>query len=113
MAGRYDFTIKQGSTFSMGIDWKHGEEPVDLTGYTARMQIRYDNHSGSVAVDLTTENGGIEIDSVTNKILIYISAEQTSKIQAKECVYDLEMVDGYFVERIIEGKVRISPEVTK
>ena len=37
-----NLTIYQGSTFMQEFQWKTGNPavPVDLTGYTARMQIR-------------------------------------------------------------------------
>lgn len=113
MAGRYDFTIKQGSTFGMVVKWIEGKLPTNLEGYSARMQIRYNNHFGSIASDLTVDNGGIEVDLFNQHIKIYISAEDTAKIKPIPCVYDLEVVKGDWVERILEGKISISPEVTR
>lgn len=125
MSGRYDFTIKQGSTFSMSINWKTKSGDVDLAGYRGRMQIRYNNLNGNVACDLNTENGGIQIDVFNNQIIIYITAEQTSNINIVPCVYDLEMYKiesmdapvgtpySEYVDRILEGKIKISGEVTR
>lgn len=113
MSGRYDFTIKQGSTFSMAVTWKTKNGPVDLAGYTGRMQVRYGNAKGGLAVDLTTDNGGVQIDMFNKQIKIFISAEETANIRATPCVYDLEVVKDDYVERLIEGKIRISEEVTK
>ena len=40
-AAQYDILIEQGATFSRTFVWKDSSEvAVDLTGYTARMQIR-------------------------------------------------------------------------
>lgn len=113
MSGRYDFTIKQGSTFSMSVNWKTKSGDVDLAGYRGRMQIRYNNINGDVACDLNTENGGVQIDVFNNQIIIFISAELTSKIDVIPCVYDLEMVDDDYVDRILEGRIKISGEVTR
>ena len=113
MAGRYDFTIKQGSTFSMSVSLKEGESPFNLTDYTGRMQIRYNDHNGAVAADLNVDNGGIVVDVANNQIVIHISAEDTAKIDPLKCLYDLEIVQDDYVERILEGIIRVSPEVTK
>ena len=125
MSGRYDFTINQGSTFSMAVKWKTKTGDVDLAGYRGRMQIRYNNANGEIACDLNTENDGIQINMFTSEVVIYISSEKTSKIRALPCVYDLEMykIEGTdapfgtpyseYVERLLEGKIHISEEVTK
>lgn len=113
MAGRYDFTIKQGSTFIMAIKCKTKSGYIDLSNYSGRMQIRYNNINGEVACDLNTENGGIQIDVFNNQIIIFISAELTSKINVVPCVYDLEIVDDDYVDRILEGRIKISGEVTR
>ena len=40
-AGLYDITIEQGATFQMNLTWKDSTgSPVNITGYTARMQVR-------------------------------------------------------------------------
>ncbi len=113
MSGRYDFIIKQGSTFSTSIKWRTKSGDVDLIGYRGRMQIRYNNINGEVACDLNTENGGVQIDVFNNQIIIYITAEQTSNINVVPCVYDLEMVNDDYVDRILEGRIKISGEVTR
>ena len=39
-AGKYSFTIEQGSTVDFEIAYKDSNsDPIDLTSYTARMQI--------------------------------------------------------------------------
>ena len=41
MAAVYDITIEQGATFRLSLVWKDSSNvPVNLTGYTARMQVR-------------------------------------------------------------------------
>ena len=40
-AGIYNFIIEQGTTVNFRIDYRDSEgNPVDLTGYEGRMQIR-------------------------------------------------------------------------
>ena len=114
MAGKYNFTIEQGTTFAFSVSWKDDTDAlIDLTGYTARMQLRYGSNTGTVAIELTTENLGIDIDVLSSTITINITAVETSELEIKPCVYDLEMVKGENVTRLLEGKVKISGEVTK
>lgn len=114
MAGRYDFTLKQGSTHTLDITWKDGDGlPIDLTGYTARMAIRRDNVNGSVVSEFTTENDGIAIEPLTGKVKVDINAIESDKADTKKCVYDLEMVFDDYVERILEGTIRVSLSVTR
>lgn len=112
-----DLTIYQGSTFSQTFQWKTGNPstPVDLTGYTARMQIRERIISPTAIISLTTENGGIVFtDSVNGQFKIEMSAETTASFSFKNGVYDIEFVSpSGFVRRLFEGSVTLSPEVTR
>lgn len=115
-AFKFRLEIDQGATFRRRFVWKTGTPPVpvDLTGCTARMQIRPDITSDEVLVELTTENGGITLGDADGTIDLYISAEDTAKVEAAIGVYDLELVtaDGD-VDRVLSGTVTISPEVTR
>lgn len=114
MAGKYNFKIEQGTTFSFSIVWKDSDGGlIPLTDYTSRMQLRYGSYTGEIAIELTTENGGITINIGTSQVTVSISAIQSALLELKPCVYDLEMVNGDVVTRLIEGKVRIVPEVTR
>lgn len=112
-----DLTIYQGSTFSQKFQWKTGtpSTPVNLTGYSARMQIREKLSSPTPVITLTTENGGIVFTDAENGYFsIEISATDTAAFRFKSAVYDLEFVyPSGFVRRLIEGSVTLSPEVTR
>jgi hypothetical protein len=44
---------------------------------------------------------------------IFISATSSSALDFTEAVYDLEITSGSIVTRILEGKVKLSKEVTR
>lgn len=111
--GKYNIVCPQGATFSQQLTWIIGETPVDLTGYTARMQVREKHTSTIYNLNLTTENGGITLGGDEGTILITIDANDTGDLVAKEYVYDLELDSGGEVTRIIEGKFIVTPEVTR
>ena len=113
-SGKCNFTIKQGATFRKPFQWNAGGSPVDMTGWTARMQIRPEVDSEIVIADLTTENGGITIEPLEGKINLYLSDVETSAFGFESAVYDIELVDqSGDVHRDIEGKIKLSPEVTR
>jgi len=111
--GKYNMVCPQGATFSKRLTWTIGEVPVDLTGYTAKMQARDKPSSKCDPIfDITTENGGISVDDEGN-IDLLINANLTTLFVPKEYVYDLELNSGTQIYRIIEGKFIVTPEVTK
>lgn len=116
MAGKQNLKIEQGATFRQMFTWKAGKPavPVDLTGCTARMQIRADVTAAVPYVSLTTENNGITLGGAAGTILILISATDTALMSWTSGVYDLEIQFGDgTVRRLVEGRVQVSPEVTR
>lgn len=111
--GKYNMLCPQGATFSKQLSYAIDSEPVNLTTYSARMQVREKHTSKTSVISLTTENGGISIEGLQGTIGLYISDVVTSLLVAKEYVYDLELVSGSNVYRIIEGKFIVTPEVTR
>ena len=110
-------SVDQGATFIWPITYLNTDKsPVDLSGYTARMQIRQTaESSGSAIVDLTTSNGGISIYGTIGLINVIISETQTSSFPAPFCgVYDLLVYStGGISEKLLYGPVSINPVVTK
>lgn len=114
----FDFTIYQGST--LRLSWEIVQAgtttPIDLTGYTARMQARAKLADTDTILDLTTENGGITITVVPEKttIAIYADAATTAAIPVTKGVYDMELVDtSGDVYRLMHGTIAVSREVTR
>ena len=90
------------------------DNPVDLTGFTARLTIK-NRVGGSVLYTLTTENGGIVIDAAAKLVTLNISAVDTALMAFTTGVYDLEMVSGAtpaVVTALLSGRVTVSKEVT-
>lgn len=88
--------------------------PLDLTGYTARMQVRPSVGSATVLIDLSTDAGGIVIDAANGIIERRLEASATAALTWSLGVYDLELTapDGFTV-RLATGRVTVSPEVTR
>lgn len=112
--GKYNIICPQGSTLDQQLTYSIDDVDVDLTGYTARMQVREKHTSTSTTLSLTNSNGGIVLGGAAGTIKIVVTAAQSSELTAKEYVYDLELVSSSGnVTRLIEGKFIVTPEVTR
>lgn len=121
-AGTYDFTIEQGTTFDLKLEWTDSEDvPVDLTGYSARMQVRETKASVTKLAEFKTDDDTITLDD-NGEIHILASDTVTSAWDwpvpsgqvNPQGVYDLELESaGGVVTRLIEGTITLSPEVTR
>lgn len=117
---QYDLTIVRGETWQRVFAWTTGVPamPVDLTGWTARMQIRQDwlapgLPSGSALVSLTTENGAITLGGAAGTVEAIIDATTTSSLVIDDGVYDLELISpSGRVTKLLRGDVRVLPEAT-
>lgn len=114
-AAVYDLFIEQGATFVKTITWKDSAgDPVNLTGYTARMQFRSSVNSSTVLATATTENGRITLGGAAGTIDIEFDEAYTTSFQFVSAVYDLELESATgFVTRLLEGGVEVSKEVTR
>lgn len=114
-AGYLDLYIEQGATYDQPFVWKDGNgNPVNITGYTARMQIRKSVSATSVIIELTTENGRITLGGAAGTIDLLIDADDTAALEQFAGVYDLELESNTgFVTRLLEGQVTVSKEVTR
>lgn len=114
-AATYNFELEQGVTRTIPFVWKDSTgSPIDLLGYTARMQIRMNKSSSQVMLELTTENGGIVLGGLAGSVTLEFTEESTSKL-TRGGVYDLELVnsDGTTVIRLVEGTITLSKGVTR
>ncbi len=100
------------STYTSGGVLEYNQ-PVSLSGYTARMQIREKLESTTALHSLTTENGGILLDTTLQTITLLIPDETTQTFTFKAAVYDLEMISGGEVTQLATGSVSLIKEVTR
>ena len=114
MSNNYTININAGSSLVLPIEWKdQSGAAYNMSGYTARMQIRRNINSPDYQIELTTENGRIQfINAAAGTFKLFISASDTAGLQ--NGVYDLEVEDSSgVVTRLLEGQVNVSKEVTR
>lgn len=114
----YDIKIEQGSTYTLSIEILNmlpdsTETIRDLTGYTVRCQFRPNYTSSNILYDLSTE-GSISIISPLEGIIeMNIPAVDTQEFKFTTAKYDVEIELDGVVTRIIEGDVKVYPNVTR
>lgn len=113
-AGEYDITIEQGSGFSLSLTYEAPEGSlVDFTGSTACLQVREKYSSPDTLIELTTENGGIELGS-DGSVELSMPAADTAELNFSRGVYDLEIIPpGGEPYKIIKGSVFLKREATR
>lgn len=110
--GWLDLDCYQGASFDYTLTWKTNGTAVNLTGYSARMQVR--QTADATATVLSISNGsGITLGGTAGTVLLEASATTTAALTAGQYVYDLELVSGAYVTRLVEGNFVIYSEVTK
>ena len=107
------FQITNGATgtyISGGLAYA----PVNLTGYSAALQIRSLPSDPTAVLSLATSGNGITITALTGQIDVHATAAQTAAIDEGTYYYDIEItsVSG-IVTRIAQGQVVVSAEVTR
>lgn len=105
--------IEQYSTFKARFTWlDKNKTAIDLTGYTAVMQVR-DAVGSVVLIELNTENGRIAITPIAGAIELSLTDEETGALTIKSALYDLVLISSAGqATRLMEGKVTVSPGVT-
>jgi hypothetical protein len=111
--GLVNFVCPQGSTFRRTLTYTLDNLPVDLSGYSSRLQVRQAYYSTEPILSLSS-GSGITISGSAGIIDIYISDSDTSDLPPGSHVYDLEIISpSSDVDRIIEGTFIVTPEVTR
>jgi len=88
-------------------------DPVTLTGYTAKMQIRT-TLTADVLLELTDANSKIILDNTNKTIAINITAVETAAFTFGTAIYSLELTDGSgVVTQLATGTLTLVKEVTR
>lgn len=110
--GRHNITAYQGATFDLNATWSIGGTAVDLTTYSAAMQVRTTADADNAIFSLT--NGtGITLGGTAGTIAVNISANSMGSATPGQYVYDLELIAGSTTTRLLEGTFQIIAEVTR
>ena len=125
-AGDYHIKAEQGSTFSLTLTYKDSSNNViDVSSKTARMQVRRSEFSTKKLLDIDVGNvtgpsdvvgtGGISMNAsgVTGNINVAVDAATMALVPSGRFFYDLELVDGTTVTKLIKGRFTNEGEITR
>lgn len=111
----YDSAIAQGSDWYINFQYEDSNGvPINLNGYTGKMQFRSLPNDPIVALTLDSAQG-IDIVGYLGLIKVHATANQTGSMSAGYYYYDLEVTapTTNIVTRIIQGQFQINPQVTR
>ncbi len=114
MAGTYHLVMEQGADLTLTVVKKDSSgNVVDISGASAAMQMRPDKRSATKLFDATSGGGEITIDGPNGQVSVVIPGATTAGIH-QPGVYDLKLTlsDGT-IERLLEGRIELSPAVTR
>lgn len=119
-----DLNMYQGETFQFTFTYYTDDTkttPVDLTNWSARMQVRQRVSSANPVTGLNlTSPGDITLGGAAGTVKVTVEATATAALplnfSKKTWFYDLELEDDSVpavVTRLAEGKVFAIPEITR
>ena len=110
-AATYNLVIDQGSDFAIDLVVKESGSVKDLTGYSARAQLRNKKDSSTLAANFTcTVTSASE-----GKIKMELANSVSTGLTAGRYFYDLEIYTSgdALVKRLLQGEVTLNQEVTR
>ena len=119
MAEKLNIVIDQGATFPLYVEYKDPDgDPIDLTGYSVRMQIRQSASAAAKLLDFDSADldAGMTVEALdeTGVIDLKLAPSVTSGLTFNAAEWDLvvESPDG-IVTRLVQGKASVSLGVTR
>jgi hypothetical protein len=112
MARKVNLVIDQGTTYETSFDLvDENGDPRNLTGYTAKSQLRK-WYTSEFGVDFVTE-----IVADVGKVILRLDAitDGAGELAAGRYVYDVQLIEDTTgnITRIFEGIVTVTPQVTR
>ena len=82
-------TVKNGDTWKFSFVWSNNNTPIDLTGCTAKMQIR--DSAGVLVAPIAPATTTITITGSTGTVLVVFPAATTASVAAGSYKSDLQI----------------------
>lgn len=107
----YNLTINQGENYELTANLTTSSgTPLDINGYSLRGKMRYSYGSTGILVNLNPE----VVNATSGIIRFALTPAQTSSLPITIALYDIEKYDVIEsgVNRVLQGSVTVTPEVT-
>lgn len=114
MAAKHDLIFESNGSRKRSFTWTNSQgQPIDLTGYSAKLMIKKSAEYTQSLVELSTQNNTIALGGANGKIELKFSKLNFVRA-AQGGIYDLILIpagDGDPV-RFMEGEFKIMKGVT-
>lgn len=116
-AGPVQFEIPCYSSWSVTMTWYTDSTKtatVDLSNYTAAMDVRRKQSDSAALLALATGGSGIVLGGTGGTITVSLTDVQTASVTPGFAVWDLELINsGGSNLRLVEGTAEFTPSVTR
>lgn len=112
MANNTKFTIGQGETLKILLNLRDttNVNPLDITTIAFTGSVRETYSANKVSANFEVEKLS---PGSSGSLYVTLLASDTATLEAQDYVYDLLMVSGSTVRRILEGQLIVRPSVTR
>jgi hypothetical protein len=111
-----NFKVIQGDTFTIVVTYKNPDGSViDITDFSARMDVR-DKPGGKVlCASATQENGGVTIDGPNGQLTIEFTPSQTKKFTIPSAAHQLKItnLNSNQETTLVQGYLQVSSAVIR
>lgn len=113
--GAYSTNCSRGESFSRTLTYRDSTGAlVNLTGYTAKLQIRQRANDADPALLTLTEASGLTLGGPAGTIVWAMTPVQTLALPVGALVYDLRLTSGTgVVTFLLAGNLRVQERVTR
>lgn len=112
--GYCEFETTQGATLSRQVTWLVAGSAVNLTSYTAKMQVRRAAGADGSALVSLTSGSGLTLGGTAGTIGITVSSAQSSALPSGRLAYDLQVTSpGGEVTFLLAGPFTVAEAVTR
>jgi hypothetical protein len=115
-AGLYNFNIEQGTSFTLSLIYKDNSgNPVDLTGWCARLVWKSSVGVETFTTETTNANYRFDIDEPNGKLTLQFPASVTNNFSFSTAKYDIELQSpndlylggGKYTTRLLSGTITL------
>jgi hypothetical protein len=115
VAGTHNIRHYRGDTFIRNFTVTDNEDPpvaIDLTGYSARLQVR-ESATKEAVLDISTTDH-ISITGVDNNVISINVPDSKTSFPAKTYLYDLELISaGGIRTTYLKGNFELTQDITQ
>ena len=106
---KYDFAMHRGATFHKIMRIKKNGEPLDLTGYDAKCQVRTHPDGGELLAEMECV-----VSPLAGRVDLLIPSSVTSGFESGIYAWDIRLTSpASIAEYYLGGKFTVLPSVTE